>query len=73
MSYKPNSRRINAPSLRWRPLFVSGIPIARESLESIADIPKKRRIEKPPRFIDRSLTGDGWLAQSKVRRFCEST
>src|ERR1700733_3886055 len=41
----PNNRRMNAPNLRWRPLFVSGIPILREIRDLNAETPKNLQIE----------------------------
>ena len=47
----PNSTRLtNAPSFRWRPLRVTGMPISRDNLPWAALRPKKRRHEKPPWF-----------------------
>jgi len=43
---------MNAPNLRRRPLFVSGMPIALEILDLNADTPMNLQIEKPPRFIN---------------------
>jgi len=46
----PNSLKMNAPNLRRRPLFVSGMPIALEILDLNAETPINLQIEKPPRF-----------------------
>jgi hypothetical protein len=52
----PNSVRVTkAPSLRWRPLRVSGTPMLRLICDFIREMPRKRRQEKPPRFIGMHL------------------
>jgi hypothetical protein len=53
---------MNAPNLRCRPLFVSGIPTRREILDLNAETPMNLQIEKPPTFIDFSIY------QTKIRR-----
>lgn len=41
---------MNAPSLRRRPLLVSGMPIALDILDLKAETPMNLQIENPPRF-----------------------
>jgi hypothetical protein len=50
-THNPNNRKIHAPNLRCRPLFVSGMPIVRETLDLKAETPRNLQMEKPPRFI----------------------
>jgi len=42
---------MNAPNLRCRPLFVSGMPILRERRDLNAETPMNLQIENPPRFM----------------------
>ena len=42
---------MNAPNVRSRPLFVSGIPIVRETRDLRAETPRNLQIENPPRFM----------------------
>jgi hypothetical protein len=47
---EPKQPQNECPNLRWRPLFVSGMPILRESRDLNAETPMNLQIEKPPKF-----------------------
>jgi len=55
----PNSRSMNAPTLRCRPLLVSGMPMVRETLDLKTETPRNLQMEKPPRFIASSQHKSG--------------
>lgn len=42
---------MNAPNLRRRPLFVSGMPILWDTRDLKAETPRNLQIENPPRFM----------------------
>ena len=48
-----NSFQNIAPTLRWRPDFDHGIPVARDTLRFAFVIPTARFQLKPPLFIDK--------------------
>src|ERR1051326_2230861 len=58
-------RRISAPNFRSRPPLLSGIPIALDSRDNTAEMPKKRLIENPPRFIGHAPATIDWHLQWK--------
>ena len=51
----PTALKMEAPSFLWRPLAVSGIPIALEVRDLSVEIPKNLFQENPPLFIGRTI------------------